>query len=128
MIHHIDFAVTDLGRSREFYERALAPLGLAVALTFTNHAGHQLIGFGSAADPVFWIRDGAPIVGRLHVAFLAESRGAVEAFHAAALEAGGEDNGRPGLRPHYAECWYAAYVLDPDGHNIEAVCRGVGRI
>ena len=126
MIHHIDFAVTDLVRSREFYERALAPLGFAVAITFANHAGRQLIGFGSLPDPEFWIRDGEPMVGRLHVAFLADSRGAVEAFHAAALQAGGKDNGPPGLRPRYAEHWYAAFVLDPDGHNIEAVCRGAG--
>jgi len=76
MIHHIDISVTDLVRSREFYERALAPLGHAVAIALTNHAGRQLIGFGSLTDPGFWIRDGEPIVGRLHVAFLADSRGA----------------------------------------------------
>ena len=124
MIHHIDFAVTDLERSRNFYEHALAPLGLTVVVTFTNHAGRRLIGFGSpAADPEFWIRDGQPINGRLHVAFQANSRAAVDAFHSAAVQAGGTDNGAPGLRPRYAEHWYAAFVLDPDGHNIEAVCR-----
>ena len=123
MIHRLDFAVTDLARSREFYERALEPLGLGVAMTLTNHAGHQLIGFGSLPDPVFWIRDGEPIIGRLHVSFLANSPAAVQAFHAAAVQAGGKDNGPPGFRPRYAEHWYAAFVLDPDGHNIEAVCR-----
>lgn len=123
MIHHIDFAVTDLERSREFYERALAPLGLALVMTFVNPAGRRLIGFGSLPDPEFWIRDGQPIRERLHVAFQANTRAAVDAFHAAAVQAGGTDNGAPGLRPHYAEGWYAAFVLDPDGHNIEAVCR-----
>jgi catechol 2,3-dioxygenase-like lactoylglutathione lyase family enzyme len=123
MIHHIDFAVTDISRSREFYVRALAPLGLTAAVAFTNHEGRQLIGFGSLADPVFWIRDGEPIRGRLHVAFQAKSHAVVDAFHAVAVQAGGTDNGRPGLRPRYAEHWYAAFVLDPDGHNIEAVCR-----
>lgn len=123
MIHHIDVAVADLERSREFYERALAPLGLAFAMTFTNHSGRRIVGFGSGPDPEFWIRDGEPIRGRLHVAFEARSRAVVDAFHAAAVQAGGKDNGAPGLRPRYAEHWYAAFVLDPDGHNIEAVCR-----
>lgn len=123
VIHHIDFAVTDLARSRKFYERALAPIGLRVAITFTSHSGHNLIGFGQAAEPVFWIRDGEPLIGRLHVAFAANSREEVQAFHAAALHAGGKDNGPPAFRPRYAEHWYAAFVLDPDGHNIEAVCR-----
>jgi catechol 2,3-dioxygenase-like lactoylglutathione lyase family enzyme len=123
MLHHIDFAVTDLARSREFYVRALAPLGLTVVMAFTRDDGRELVGFGSPPDPVFWIRDGEPISGRLHVAFLADSRDAVNAFHAAAIQAGGTDNGAPGLRPRYAQNWYAAFVLDPDGHNIEAVCR-----
>jgi catechol 2,3-dioxygenase-like lactoylglutathione lyase family enzyme len=82
-----------------------------------------LAGFGLLPDPTFWIRTGNGIGGRLHVAFLANSRGAVDAFHEAALRAGGTDNGRPGLRPRYAEHYYAAFVLAPDGHNIEAVCR-----
>lgn len=123
MIHHIDFAVTDLERSREFYERALAPLGLAPVITFTNYAGRRCVGFGALPDPVLWIRDGEPTRGRLHVAFQAASCAAVDAFHAAAVQAGGIDNGTPGLRPRYADPWYAAFVLDPDGHNIEAVCR-----
>lgn len=125
MIHHIDFAVADLARSREFYERALAPLGLRVSITFTKHAGHRCIGFGPKPDPVFWIRGGGPVQGHLHVAFAAPSREAVDAFHTAAIQAGGKDNGASGLRPRYAEHWYAAFVLDPDGHNIEAVYRGL---
>lgn len=123
MIHHIDIAVADLARSRSFYAQALAPLGLTVLMEFTNHGGRQLIGFGTAPDPEFWIRDGGPMDKRLHVAFLAPSRAAVDAFHAAAMSAGGQDNGAPSLRPRYAENYYAAFVLDPDGHNIEAVCR-----
>lgn len=126
MIHHIDLAVTDLARSRAFYERALGPLGLQAVITFTSHSGNRVVGFGSLPDPVFWIRDGEPTRGHLHVAFVASSRAVVEAFHLAALQAGGRDNGGPGLRPRYAENWYAAFVLDPDGHNIEAVCRAEG--
>ncbi len=124
MLHHIDFPVADLARSRAFYERALAPLGLAVTIAYSNHAGRKLVGFGMPSfDPVFWIRDGGPVGGCLHVAFAADSRAVVDAFHAAALRAGGTDNGAPGLRPRYGEHWYAAFVLDPDGHNIETVCR-----
>ena len=123
MIHHIDLSVADLSRSRAFYCAALAPLGLAAVMEFTNHSGHELVGFGSLPDPEFWIRNGGPLDKRVHVAFLAPERAAVDAFHAAALAAGGTDNGAPGLRPRYAENYYAAFILDPDGHNIEAVCR-----
>jgi catechol 2,3-dioxygenase-like lactoylglutathione lyase family enzyme len=122
MIHHIDIAVADLPRSRAFYSAVLAPLGLAAAIEFTRD-GCRLVGFGTLPDPEFWIRDGGPMGKRLHVAFLANTRAAVDTFHAAALAAGGMDNGAPGLRPRYAEHWYAAFILDPDGHNIEAVCR-----
>ena len=123
MIHHIDIAVADLSRSRAFYLHALAPLGLTVVMEFTNHSGQQLIGFGTPPDPEFWIRDGGPMDMHIHIAFLASTRAAVDAFHAAAIGAGGQDNGAPGLRPRYAENYYAAFVLDPDGHNIEALCR-----
>ncbi len=123
MIHHIDFAVSDIARSRAFYVRALAPLGLAAVMDVRRDDGRELAGFGALPDPVFWIRNGTPIVGRLHVAFQADTRAAVDAFHAAAIAAGGTDQGAPGPRHRYAEHYYAAYVLDPDGHNIEAVCR-----
>jgi len=122
MIHHIDFAVTDFERSRDFYVRALAPLGLTMIMDRSDEGGRKLVGFGALPDPVFWIRSGEPI-GHLHIAFYAESRAAVDAFHAAALEAGGVDRGSPGLRPRYTEHYYSAYVIDPEGHNIEAVCR-----
>jgi len=123
MIHHIDFAVGDFERSRAFYVDALAPLGIGLVMDLERENGRKLAGFGVLPDPTFWIRSGSGIGGRLHVAFLARSRGAVDAFHEAALRAGGTDNGRPGLRPRYAEHYYAAFVLDPDGHNVEAVCR-----
>lgn len=123
MIHHIDFAVTDFARSRAFYVLALEPLGMKAVMDSKRDDGRELTGFGQPPDPVFWIRTGEPINGRLHVAFTAPSHAAVDAFHKAALEAGGKDNGAPGFRPRYGEHWYAAYILDPDGHNIEAVCR-----
>ena len=123
MIHHIDFAVTDFARSRAFYVRALAPLSMTAVMDIKRDDGRKLTGFGTPPDPVFWIRTGRTPDVRMHVAFLASSRAAVDAFHAAALEAGGTDNGSPGLRPRYAKHYYAAFILDPDGHNIEAVCR-----
>jgi catechol 2,3-dioxygenase-like lactoylglutathione lyase family enzyme len=123
MIHHIDFPVTDFERSRAFYREALAPLGIGVVMDFERDNGQRLAGFGLPPDPTFWIRTGNGTGGKLHIAFLAQSRSAVDAFHEAALRAGGTDNGQPGLRPRYADHYYAAFVLDPDGHNIEAVCR-----
>ena len=123
MIHHIDLAVTDLERSSQFYIRALAPLKLGLVERHTHPDGHEVVGFGVLPDPVFWIRSGRLPVNRLHVAFLAESRHSVNSFYRAALAAGGVSNGEPGLRPHYAEHYYAAFVLDPDGNNVEAVCR-----
>jgi catechol 2,3-dioxygenase-like lactoylglutathione lyase family enzyme len=110
MIHHIDFTVSNLMRSRDFYTAALAPLGMHPLMHIQHDDGREVIGFGVLPDPVFWIRRGTPITGHLHIAFAAGARAAVDAFHAAALAAGGD---------HY----YAAFVLDPDGHNIEAVCR-----
>lgn len=123
MIHHVDVAVADFERSREFYRRALEPIGLGLVIEFRRDDGTTLAGFGRPPDPGFWIRSGRPVAVWLHVAFQAETRKAVDAFHRAALAAGGKDNGAPGERPRYAENYYAAYVLDPDGHNVEAVCR-----
>lgn len=92
-------------------------------MDFTNHSGQALTGFGTPPDPELWIRGGGSTDRRVHIAFLTSTRDAVDAFHAAAISAGGKDNGAPGLRPRYAENYYAAFVLDPDGHNVEAVCR-----
>lgn len=125
-LDHIGFPVTDIVRARAFYDAALAPLGLGIVMELpAGVAGPEAhLGYGVAAKPFFWISGGgcAPAI-RLHVAFTAESRAVVDAFHAAALAAGGIDNGAPGLRPHYHPSYYGAFVLDPDGHNIEAVCH-----
>jgi catechol 2,3-dioxygenase-like lactoylglutathione lyase family enzyme len=125
MIDHTGVTVGDFAASRAFYARALAPLGYVTLMELPAAAtGHgDVAGFGIAPKPDFWIAGGAPNVPPVHVAFRAASRAAVDAFHAAALAAGGRDNGPPGLRPHYHANYYAAFVLDPDGHNIEAVCH-----
>ena len=120
MVDHVGFAVSDYARSKAFYQKALAPLGLALLL---EPAG-QAAGFGRDGKPFFWIEaQGEPVRGRLHVAFVIDDRATVDAFHAAALEAGGTDNGSPGVRALYHPHYYGAYVFDPDGHNIEAVCH-----
>jgi len=116
MIDHIGIHVRDLARSKELYAAGLAALG--VKPLFETE---QAVGFG-AEHPFFWLSAG-PTAGGTHVAFTCVNRGAVHAFYAAALEAGATDNGAPGLRPHYAENYYAAFVHDYDGNNIEAVCH-----
>lgn len=125
-IDHIGFAVSDIERSKRFYSEALAPLGIGVVMEVTaamTGAGAH-VGYGHGGKPYFWIGDGKDALpAGLHVAFTAERREDVDAFHAAALAAGGRDNGAPGLRPVYHEAYYAAFVLDPDGHNVEAVCQ-----
>lgn len=125
MIDHIGFVVADIARSRAFYERALAPLGYAVVMEVgpDQTGGTTHIGFGVPGKPDFWIGDSAASAGGAHVAFAAADRSLVDAFHQAALAAGGRDNGAPGLRPHYHPAYYGAFVLDPDGNNIEAVCH-----
>ena len=120
MLDHVGFAVNDYARSKAFYEQALAPLGLTLLMEPVGQAA----GFGRGGNPVFWIEThGRVPKGRLHVAFAADDRATVDAFHAAALAAGGTDNGPPGERPIYHRDYYGAYVLDPDGNNIEAVCH-----
>lgn len=124
MLDHIGFPVSDFARSIAFYDAALAPLGasriMEVTAEMTGGAAHA--GYGEA-KPVFWISTGDALKGCLHVAFTAESRAVVDAFYAAAMAAGAKDNGPPGLRPHYHPDYYAAFVIDPDGHNVEAVCH-----
>lgn len=126
MIDHIGFPVSDYARSKAFYEKALAPLGYSIVMEVTadqTESGAPACGFGRDGKPDFWIGGEGGLEGILHAAIVAESRAAVDAFHQAALAAGGRDNGAPGLRPHYHPSYYGAFVFDPDGHNIEAVCH-----
>jgi predicted lactoylglutathione lyase len=123
MLDHIDFAVRDLAVSRAFYMAALRPLGIGPVIEIDREDGRRGTGFGRGELAQFYIGGGRAVSGRLHVAFAAQSRAAVDAFHKAALDAGGTDNGKPGLRLHYDEHYYAAFVIDPDGHVVEAVCR-----
>ncbi len=125
VLDHIGFPVADFERSRTFYAKVLEPLGYVLLrhVDLSDEAGPGgYAGFG-AERPQFWIGTGIPITGRLHVAFVAKNRSLVRAFYDAALAAGGKDNGPPGLRPHYHANYFGAFVLDPDGHNVEAVCH-----
>jgi catechol 2,3-dioxygenase-like lactoylglutathione lyase family enzyme len=124
-IDHVGLGVGDYGRSLRFYEEALAPLGLSIVMRVTKEetGGYEGAGFGRDGKPSFWIGTGARTTPAVHVAFVADDRAAVDAFYAEALAAGGRDNGPPGIRAHYHPDYYGAFVLDPDGHNIEAVCH-----
>lgn len=126
MLDHIGIGVTDYAAARHFYRQALAPLGIDVVMEVSAEqtGGHPSCGFGSDGKPYFWFSPGP--VAPVHVAFAAATRDAVDAFHRAAMAAGGRDNGAPGLRPHYHAHYYGAFVLDADGHNIEAVCHKPG--
>lgn len=125
MLDHIGFGVRDFDRARSFYLAALAPLGMGIMMEVgpEETGGQAYVGFGAGGKPFFWIGGGQALSGRMHVAFAAPDRAAVDAFYRAAIAAGGADNGAPGLRPHYHSNYYGAFVLDPDGHNIEAVCH-----
>jgi catechol 2,3-dioxygenase-like lactoylglutathione lyase family enzyme len=119
VIDHLGIEVRDYQRSKDFYSAALAPLGFELAMEFEGRVG----GFARDGKPWFWIREGEPAAG-IHVAFRADDGDTVDAFYAAAVGAGGEDNGPPGLREHYHPTYYAAFVHDPDGNNVEAVHHG----
>lgn len=125
MIDHTGVVVSDFQNSKLFYQNALAPIGYALLMEVSaaQTGNNDAAGFGVPPKPDFWVGNGTPNVPPLHVAFRATSRAQVDAFYAAALAAGGRDNGAPGLRPHYHPDYYGAFVLDPDGHNIEAVCH-----
>ena len=126
MIDHVGFAVSDAARSRAFYEQALAPLGIGLIMSVTpeqTESGGSAYGFGSDGKPYFWIGDNERVGEGTHVALEAKVRAEVDAFYQAALDAGGRDNGPPGIRAHYHPNYYGAFVLDPDGNNIEAVCH-----
>ena len=118
MLDHIGFSVSDVAASRAFYATALAPLGIGVLAEFGDH-----VGFGRDGRAQFWFSGGGKPAGATHLAFTAKSRAEVNAFYEAALKAGAKDNGAPGLRAHYDPNYYGAFVIDLNGHNIEAVCR-----
>jgi catechol 2,3-dioxygenase-like lactoylglutathione lyase family enzyme len=124
MIDHLGISVSAFSRARAFYTAALAPLGSTYLFTVPKEHtdGVEVGGFGPDR-PQFWISEGQPQNPPVHIAFTATTRAQVDAFHAAALAAGGTCNGPPGLRPHYHPDYYGAFVLDPDGHNVEAVCH-----
>lgn len=124
MIDHLSLNVADFARMEAFYERALAPLGLAPLMKFGKEVTGRadVVGFG-AEMPFFWLAGTEQTKPSQHIAFRAESRAEVDAFHAAALAAGGRDNGQPGLREMYHPDYYGAFVIDPEGHNVEAVCH-----
>ena len=126
MLDHVGFAVADAERSKRFYEAALAPLGISLIMTATpdqTESGGTAHGFGSDGKPYFWVGDNERVGEGTHVAFSTDSRARVDAFYQAALAAGGKDNGAPGIRAIYHPNYYGAFVHDPDGHNIEAVCH-----
>ena len=125
MIDHIGLNVRDVARATEFYLKALGPLGYGIVMQVSaeERGGSPAVGFGAGQKPSFWIAEGELKSGPMHVAFVAPSRAAVDAFYAAAIKAGGKDNGAPGLRPDYHANYYGAFVFDPDGNNAEAVCH-----
>jgi catechol 2,3-dioxygenase-like lactoylglutathione lyase family enzyme len=122
MIDHIGIPVTNIEKARAFYDKSLAPLGLRRMMDLgVEDVGHLASGYGDGTRYSFWI-DTKPVL-KLHFAFVAKNRFTVGAFYEAAIAAGGVDHGAPGLRPHYHKDYYSAFVLDADGHNVEAVCR-----
>ena len=124
MLDHAGFPVSDYARSKAFYLQALTPLGYALIMEVQQDENDApAAGFGVNGKPDLWIGGEGGLQRPIHIAITAPSRPAVDAFYRAAIAAGGKDNGAPGLRPHYHPNYYAAFVLDPDVHNIEAVCH-----
>ena len=118
MFDHIGFGVSDYAASKEFFLKALQPLGVTVVME-----GPYGVGLGRRGKPSLWMHQASDQPAPLHLAFTADDRKQVAEFYHAALEAGGKDNGAPGLRPHYHANYYGAFVIGPDGHNVEAVCH-----
>ncbi|MBE0546202.1 MAG: VOC family protein [Rubrivivax sp.] len=118
MFDHIGFGVSSLADSKAFFLKALRPLGVGVVME-----GPYGVGIGKKGKPSLWLHEAVTRPAPLHIAFVADNRAEVDAFYKAALAAGGKDNGPPGLRPHYHTNYYGAFVIGPDGHNVEAVCH-----
>lgn len=126
MLDHIGLSVADYPKAKAFYDAVMPTIGApcVMAVTAEETGGtYEGAGYGLNGKPSFWIGTGGRTKGSLHIAFVAESRAAVDAFYAAAIAAGGTDNGPPGIRAHYHPNYYGAFVFDLDGHNIEAVCH-----
>lgn len=125
MIDHLGITVSDFDASKAFYDKALAPLGASLIMMVpAEYTGGVKVGGYGREKPDFWLHEGKDAGPGRHYAFTARSRAEVDAFYKAAMAAGGRDNGAPGLRPHYHANYYGAFVFDPDGNNIEAVCHG----
>jgi catechol 2,3-dioxygenase-like lactoylglutathione lyase family enzyme len=124
-IDHTSLSVSDFAAARAFYAAALSPLGISVQMELSKEATGSVdaAGFGSAGKPFFWLAGVGKTTPAVHIAFAAASRAEVDAFYKAAIAAGGKDNGAPGIRAHYHEHYYGAFVLDADGNNVEAVCH-----
>jgi catechol 2,3-dioxygenase-like lactoylglutathione lyase family enzyme len=125
MLDHISLVVSDIAKARAFYDEVLGVLGYGRVMDF-DHEGKAYTGYGPPQKPAFWIYGGygKPVLGAgQHIAFVAPNRAAVDAFHRAALAGGARDDGRPGLRPDYHENYYGAFIIDADGHKLEAVCH-----
>jgi catechol 2,3-dioxygenase-like lactoylglutathione lyase family enzyme len=125
VIDHTGLQVSDPKKSRDFYDQALAPLGYKLMMEIPKEytEGKVVLGYGIPPKADFWMNEGTPNAPRIHIAFRADNHKQVDEFYKAALAAGGKDNGGPGPRLHYHKDYYGAFVLDPDGHNIEAVCH-----
>lgn len=126
MLDHIGLSVANYPKAKAFYDAVMPTIGAScvMAVTAEETGGtYEGAGYGLHGKPSFWIGTGGRTKGSLHIAFVAESRAAVDAFYAAAIAAGGTDNGPPGIRAHYHPNYYGAFVFDLDGHNIEAVCH-----
>lgn len=120
MFDHIGIPASDLAKSKEFFLKALAPIGVEVVMEFPG-----AVGIGQKGKPSFWLgeSEGGAVPGAMHLAFTADNREQVRAFYDAAMAAGAKDNGGPGLRPQYHATYYGAFVIGPDGHNVEVVCH-----
>jgi catechol 2,3-dioxygenase-like lactoylglutathione lyase family enzyme len=125
MLDHISITVANVEKAKAFYEAALKPIGVSVVMSVSAEetGSTGFYGFGEGQKPYFWIAEGDKRSGPMHIALAADARARVDAFYKAAMAAGAKDNGPPGIRAHYHPNYYGAFVIDPDGHNLEAVCH-----